>query len=155
MRSARGFTLIEVVTVVVIIGIISVIAMPRFGNSLARYRVEHAAKRLQADLILAREFAVQRSEVCEVVFTTGSTSGYSIAKMPRMNNRSVLGYGVSLSDEPYRAAISAMTLAGGNITKFDGFGMPDASGSISLMSGQYKKTVVIDGTTGSIGITTP
>ena len=56
-----GFTLIELVMVLAIIGLITAIAAPRYAASLARYRAESAARRVAADLALARREAAASS----------------------------------------------------------------------------------------------
>lgn len=54
MRDARGFTLIELMTVVVIIGFLAAIAIPRFGSTKERAYVATMKEDLR-NLVVAQE----------------------------------------------------------------------------------------------------
>lgn len=157
LRHSRraGFTLIEVVCVVMIVGILSAIAIPRYGNALARYRVQTAAQRLAADLRMTRDTALQQSKLFKMVFVSGTKSSYSVAGLKDLSRRAVAAYQVDLWDNPYRATIVRMSMTGVDRLSFDGFGMPDSSAAFQLGAGSFTYTVSVDGTTGEVSIATP
>ena len=59
-NSERGFSLIEILTVMIMIGIISALALPRLGNSLAHQDVRGARAFIAAGHARARAAAVSR-----------------------------------------------------------------------------------------------
>lgn len=76
-RSVRGLTLIEVLVVIVLIGVMTAILMPRFRVS-PRTRARQAADQLVRDLEVARGRALSTRSWARVRFdlATGSYTGY-------------------------------------------------------------------------------
>lgn len=58
-KSRRGFTLAELLTAVVIAGIVAAVAVPRMNTMLAVIRVRGAVNRVAADLAFTRQLAVR------------------------------------------------------------------------------------------------
>jgi type IV fimbrial biogenesis protein FimT len=77
-----GFTIIELMTVMIIAAILLVIAAPAFSDMLERRRLEGQANELVIDLSYAKSEAVQRNR--EVFLRTHPTSNtcYIVAVMP-------------------------------------------------------------------------
>ncbi len=61
LRARRGFTLIEMMIVVSIVGITAGVAWPKFIETREQMAVESAAQRLVQDLGLARTEAIKRN----------------------------------------------------------------------------------------------
>jgi type IV fimbrial biogenesis protein FimT len=72
----RGVTLVEILIVIVMIGIMTAIALPRFGRMQRQWRVESVAQQLVGDLHRARVEAIKRNDT--VFLTTTGASGYTI-----------------------------------------------------------------------------
>jgi type II secretory pathway pseudopilin PulG len=134
----------ELVVVLVIIGLLSAVAIPRFTSSIAYHRTRAAAARVAADLELAASYAVHTSSVQTVAFTGNQ---YTISTMPHPDRPGV-PYRVDLSAEPYQASIVAADFGGDPEVTFDIFGKPDTDGSVVLRSGHHQCVVTLDPETG-------
>lgn len=145
-RDLSGFTLIELVLVVLITAVFAAIVVPRYTQSLSRYRAESAARRVVADLELARTTARNRSASQAVRFFLTS-SEYELKGMADPIDPTAT-YRVALTDEPYRTVLTTFSLGGSDTITFNGFGQPDRGGTLTLRSGDAVRTVTIDAQTG-------
>jgi len=147
-----AFSLLELVVVVVIIGIVSAIAVPRYANALAHHRVDAAARRIVVDLSLAQRQARISSTSQAVEFEVGvGESAYRLSGMPHLD-RSGEEYAVLLYQEPYHATIVSADFGGNKEIVFDGFGVPDSGGVVIVQVGNYQKTITVDAETGQASV---
>ena len=149
----RAFSLIELMLVIAIISVFGAIAIPRYANSLQQYRAHLAAKRVATDLKMA-QFRARALSTSRTVTFTVTGSSYQIAGETDLI-RSGTTYTVQLLDLPYRATITSAQFgaaAGTSSISFNGFGMPNNGGSITVVSGNFTKTVTVAPLTGAISI---
>jgi prepilin-type N-terminal cleavage/methylation domain-containing protein len=146
----RGFTLVELSLTIAIIITLSAIAMPRYASAVASYRSRAAAKRISADLAQVQSFA-RTSSTAQTITFSSSTASYTIANLRDLDTSSTT-YRVSLAAEPYRASIATLSLGSGGSITFDGYGNPNCGGTITVQSGTYTRSVVVDATTGKVAV---
>jgi prepilin-type N-terminal cleavage/methylation domain-containing protein len=79
-RRTLGFTIIELMTVLVIAGVLLVVAAPAFNDMLAKRRLEGHVNELVTDLAYAKSEAVQRNRHVELLAGGGGVC-YSVAVM--------------------------------------------------------------------------
>ena len=142
-----GFTLLDLMMAMAVIAIVAAIATPRYANALTRYRAEAAARRVVADLALARQTAKSTSSSRTVEFDAADDS-YVIPNVRELDTTGTL-YRVQLQDPPYQAQIVSVDLGGDAKLTFDGFGIPDSGGFVIVQAGDYQYTVVVDPETGA------
>jgi type II secretory pathway pseudopilin PulG len=129
-----------------IVAVIAAMAAPRYANSLARYRAEAAARRVAADLQLARNRAMTANASQSVVF---QSFRYQIPGLTAMNGAATSPYRVDLAGDPYRLNAVTADFGGDARVTFDAFGVPDSDGRVTLTCGGTSKTVLLNVRTGA------
>jgi type IV fimbrial biogenesis protein FimT len=170
---SRGFSLIELIVVIALIGIISLIAAPTLSTMLSNYRIKNAANELAAAIQLARTTAISRNANCVLEIMTGSpqsivvfvddgANGSGTAKnwVKETNEETV--YRINMQDYPTVSIDKAIFTNTGGATKC-GFnsrglsirtGSSYGSGSVTLKNTAGKIFTVNVSEGGGISITT-
>ena len=148
-RPAGGFSLIEIVLVLVILALVSAIAVPRYGNSIMRYRAESAARRVAQDLALAQAHAASAGRPQPVVFVA---RGYQMPGMPHLNGKGYGDYTVDLGTDPYGVTRVAAEFGGDGRVTFDLYGAPDTGGSVVIEVGDVRRVIVLRPDTGRVQV---
>lgn len=142
----RGVSLLELVIVILIIGILSAVAIPRYSQSLDHAHVRMAARRIIADFALARQRALTTSTPVEISFDA-LTSSYSLSNTTDLNN-SGTPYSVQLVKSPYKAQLASVDFDGDSAVQFDHYGQPGSGGTVVVTVGSHQLTIALDPLTG-------
>jgi MSHA pilin protein MshC len=167
-RQTRAFTLVEILTVVIILGIASAIIVPQLG-SRDDFRVASAARQVMADLIYAQSRAIstQRKHYVEFSgnqYTISSRNDdasalspitHPITKESYVQNVGVAGTALA------NVSIATVNFGGTSWVGFDEFGAPfkydpgtntstvlSATGIVQLSSGTFSITINVEPYTG-------
>lgn len=151
-RRAGGFSLAELVLVVMIVGLVALIAVPRYAASEQRYRLELAAKRVIADLDAARQAAKATSTDQRVRFAINGSKYYVSVTRSAAASGQVVGSSavseVDLGADPYRVRVVGANLNGYAGIVFDPYGTPSSGGVILLRGGDFAVQIAVDPGTG-------
>jgi prepilin-type N-terminal cleavage/methylation domain-containing protein len=151
LLARRGFTLAELVIVVLIIGILTAMATPKFAASLKRAQADAACLRVKADLNLARQTAISRSTTQSVQFIANSAV-YTLPGIADLDNPALAAYSVNLAEGEYRAVVTAASFGAGATVQFDRYGQAIDGGSVTISAGGIMKTISVDATSGAVTI---
>jgi prepilin-type N-terminal cleavage/methylation domain-containing protein len=170
---SRGFTLIEILAVVVIIGIAGAIIVPQIG-SRDDLRTAAAARMLMADLIYAQNQSITQQTNQYVVFDVANRT-YSVVSAPSMivvtqpvtHNPYVVTFGAGGTAGLQNTSLVSATFTGqGGVTSgtlgFDELGTPQVyssgtvqpmtAGAIIVQTGTEKLEIDIQPFTGQITV---
>ncbi|MCG8450848.1 MAG: GspH/FimT family pseudopilin [Pirellulales bacterium] len=149
MRSFRqaGFSFIELVIVMMMIGILLAAAAPKYMAAHAEYRCNLAAKQLAADLRFAASEAERTSQSRQVQFDLANDI-YTLTGVNNIDHASQ-PYVVDLKDTHHSVDLVSADFNGDSVVTFDMFGRPNKNGMVVVQSGTKTRSVIleIDGST--------
>ncbi|TWT59922.1 GspH/FimT family pseudopilin [Rubinisphaera italica] len=150
LNKRSGLSLIEMVTVVLIIGILSAVAVPKIYDSIDAYRLKQAAETIAGDLQYARQQAISRSQSITVSFDIVNES-YTISDISDRNHPDQ-AYVVSLTDSACPADIVSVSSTPTTAITFNQYGIPSSEATVTLDVNGAQKTVIVHASSGRISI---
>ena len=148
-RRMRAFTLIELVVVIVLIGIVSAVAIPRFAASAVRYRVDSATHLFLADFGFVSNRAESKSQTRSITFKGLQDSYILVGERDPANP--LIDRAIDLSRSPYEVNMLGASFGGDTQLDISGYGLPLESGQVTFAAGLLARRVSI--TAGSPTVT--
>lgn len=168
MKNKKGFTLVEVIVVMAVIGIMVTIAIPGISSWLPNYKLKSAARDVYSSLQKARMLAVKNNRNAAVIFDAANNKydvcddWVSTASPPCVGSLvttdfNSLGYGIGYGHGNATSAVGTgfdnnITYPGDDVV-FTPSGLGNASGYVYLENRNNVATYAIGSlTSGSIRI---
>jgi prepilin-type N-terminal cleavage/methylation domain-containing protein len=147
LESKKGFTLIEIIITMAIIGIVSAIAIPNFSKWKEKHEVDSQAQKVYFDLMLARTTAIKSNNNVRATFnlvadtytihedsnSDGVVDAGENFKTAILENNVQFAYNVGISDTDGNAVTSAVSFGGAQVVVFDSRGQANSSGSVLIL----------------------
>lgn len=152
----RAFSLIEVSCVVLVIGIVAAIGIPRFADSNSQYRIETAAKRIQADIAMAQDLARSLSISHNAVFKPGSTAYVIEPASTDPTPMEIAQSGARVTDlsmSPFNCRVMKAKFGTDSTLTFDAFGTPVAGGHLVIYANNWGALIRVSEGVGRVDIT--
>lgn len=161
MKNQHGFTLIELVIIIVVLAIIAAVAIPRLGD-VASTKAAATAEKIKSDIRYAQELAMTQNRSYRVYFNgaPAPASGYAVVNnadgdanwgeagefAPDPSGKGDLS--ITLNSGDY-AGVTA-SLSSGSYIAFNSLGRPTTGGgaTITMLPGGY--TITVSAETGAV-----
>jgi len=108
--SYRGFTLLELLITVLILGILTSMAIPGFTSWLPDYKLKNAAQQLYSNMHLVKIMAIKENKSYRLVFLSGDNNFYNIERSDGIIEKTI-----HLND--YETSRNIVVFGCGNATK--------------------------------------
>lgn len=152
----RGYTLIEVLVVVTIVGIVGAIVVPQMVRPGA-LQIQAAARALISDLLVAQNEAIAQQSPRRVVvdveqnlYRVADSGNTTIAASWQSGSQYLVDFG---NDQRFQGVrLDAADIDGESFVEFDELGAPRNGGTIDLVAGSLRYRITIAPFTGRVTV---
>lgn len=140
----RGFSLIELVLVIIVIGMVAAIAVPRVSSAQSGNRLSAAQSRLVAEFEMAADLAKAKGRTHTIQLHLGESEFRVYEGRP--GSLGALVRSVPMARSPYEVYFASTNIANpqGYLT-VDGFGMYSANARVRIVAGSTTMDVELVG----------
>ena len=166
IKRVCGFTLIELVITIAVLGALSVGAYVAIDNSLTSFRLDAASAKLMNDMRFAQHLARTRNAWFGVSFQINPVNQYTVYETDGVTDTPVPDpvnpaqtLVVNMASEYDGTTITAVNIDGGSKVEFNALGVPFtdalaseivAAGTITLTQGTTTRTIQVIPETGRV-----
>lgn len=155
-RNSFGFTLVEIVIVLLLLGIVSAVAVPSINSTLDTMKIDAAAREVVSAIQYAQSLAIKEGGVYGVKFSplSNSFSCYkNVSGNTILNPLDKKAYVVDFDEEGH---FQGIYLASVNFSskreEFNSLGEPSESGSVILRYAGHQKTISVSMPLGNVSV---
>ena len=152
----KGYTIIEFIVIIVIIGFFAAIMLPAFANSYDTLKIECAYRQMMQDIRYAQQLAIARQVMHGVSFDPASEA-YFVYRQPASNIVKDPATQKPLSVTYASGKFSGINLVSTtfivpalNRLEFNSIGAPSEGGTTTLNYRGITKTIQVEANTGRI-----
>ncbi len=138
LKSSPGFTLMELIIVIVIVGILSALSVPRITGLLTSMQMKAAREKILDDLKYIENYAISHHDTTWIVidqpnnsyalYAGPSAGDRQLLRDPSTNQNAVINVGAMFNG----IYISQVNFGGSNEVFFNWYGSPSFDGNIIL-----------------------
>jgi len=162
-RGTPGFTLMELIMVIVIIGILAAIVIPRFESFYA-IKLDGATKKVVSDIRYTQQLAVTRHTNSRIIFSADNDNYLVEEENPQGSDNWVsvidpftrrVGLSVDFNTDAQYQGIDIQSTDFGDTLQFDWQGIPQLvgpAGSLILFYRGINRTISIKQNTGRVSV---
>jgi len=154
LKGQSGFTLVEAIIVLVIVGILSAYATMNNGNSSA-YTLLSQAETMASDLRHVQALATTWGRSLQVSVVAGTSGSYSVSCVTTgvsapCNASPVID---PATGSPFRVSLQqSAAITGPALLQIDSLGKPSAAATYVLSAGGVSKSVTVAALTGFVSV---